>query len=335
MAKSLARTRAVSAGDVAIGQSNDRPLDEGIVKRLLSAQFPRLAGAPVRKLAEGWDHELYVVGEDEWVLRFPKRAERVPWLLREIEVVTRVATALGNIVRSFEFVGEASKEFPYPFVGYRFVTGVEADDPAVDKRQLAQEIGQLLRRLHAVDPTGIPQAPQQETPAVTDRIALLTALAPAIMTHLPGRLERRVAPYLVGEVPSPPGSPAGARRLCHHDLCAEHVFVDPANGRITGVIDWTDAVVGDPIGDFVGLITIGGFDFIGEVVAAYISSGGALVPDESLWSALTWWCRTLTLTWLGEALAEDSKDIERHVVWVDRAFVDVALRSYDDPNRRR
>ena len=32
--------------------------------------------------------------------------------------------------------------------------------------------------------------------------------------------------------------------LIHGDLGAEHVFVDA--GRITGVIDWGDAAIGDP-----------------------------------------------------------------------------------------
>ena len=35
--------------------------------------------------------------------------------------------------------------------------------------------------------------------------------------------------------------------LCHGDLKAAHIFVEA--GRLTGVIDWGDAVVGDPLWD--------------------------------------------------------------------------------------
>jgi aminoglycoside phosphotransferase (APT) family kinase protein len=44
---------------------------------------------------------------------------------------------------------------------------------------------------------------------------------------------------LVATVP-----PAPPRVFIHGDLGAEHIFVD--GGRVTGVIDWGDAVIGDP-----------------------------------------------------------------------------------------
>jgi hypothetical protein len=62
--------------------SSDRPLDERIVSGLIAAQFPDLPSEPVTRLGQGWDHELFTAGE--WIWRFPRRAERVPWLTREI-----------------------------------------------------------------------------------------------------------------------------------------------------------------------------------------------------------------------------------------------------------
>ncbi|KAM0745491.1 hypothetical protein ACQRIT_000875 [Beauveria bassiana] len=44
----------------------------------------------------------------------------------------------------------------------------------------------------------------------------------------------------------------------HADLKGEHIFVDPDTGRLTGVIDWSDACVGDPAVDIHGLaISVG------------------------------------------------------------------------------
>jgi aminoglycoside phosphotransferase (APT) family kinase protein len=85
----------------------DRDLSPQIVTRLIDEQFPGLAGQPVRWLAAGWDNELFSVGGD-WILRFPKRAERVPWLTREIEIMAVVADALGRLVPRFELIGRAS-----------------------------------------------------------------------------------------------------------------------------------------------------------------------------------------------------------------------------------
>ncbi|WP_405534888.1 aminoglycoside phosphotransferase family protein [Streptomyces sp. NBC_00075] len=45
---------------------------------------------------------------------------------------------------------------------------------------------------------------------------------------------------------------AGTAVLVHHDLRGEHLVVS-ADGRVRGVLDWTDAVVGDPAEDIAGL----------------------------------------------------------------------------------
>ncbi|MDX3451075.1 aminoglycoside phosphotransferase family protein [Streptomyces sp. ME02-8801-2C] len=45
---------------------------------------------------------------------------------------------------------------------------------------------------------------------------------------------------------------AGTPVLVHHDLGGGHLVVS-ADGRVRGVVDWTDAVVGDPAEDIAGL----------------------------------------------------------------------------------
>jgi aminoglycoside phosphotransferase (APT) family kinase protein len=97
------------------------------------------------------------------------------------------------------------------------------------------------------------------------------------------------------------------------------VIVDPESGRIIGVLDWTDAMVTDPVVDFVGLITVGDYGFIAQVLPAYVSHGGTGI-DGNFWERLIWWCRTRALTWLGEALQEDPVDVSRHIKWIERAF---------------
>ena len=304
------------------GHSCDRALDELGVARVVGAQFPELRGAAVRRLGAGWDNESFVIGDEEWVFRFPKRAEGVPWLLREVVVVGRVSAALGAVVPRFEHVGAPSGDFPYPFVGYRFVRGVDADHPDVPRLPLAREIGGLLRNLHAIDPSDIPAAPAgSEERSVTTRVSEISALAPAVAARLPESVATRAVPYLLGEVPAPPAPRAEANRLCHNDICAEHLLVDPTTGQIAGLLDWTDAMVTDPLVDFVGLITIGGYGFIGDVVSAYESSGGE-AAGQAFWERLVWWCRVLTLIWLGEALGEHSPEVDRHLAWVERAFAE-------------
>jgi phosphotransferase family enzyme len=126
-------------------------------------------------------------------------------------------------------------------------------------------------------------------------------------------LRDRAAPYLSGTVPPP--APDKPGRLIHNDICPDHLIVDPATGRLTGLIDFTDAVVGPPVLDFVGLIGLGGYAFIGQVAAHYDLPTPAGFGDQ-----LRWLARTLTLRWLAEAAADSPADIPRHQGWVAAAF---------------
>ena len=38
--------------------------------------------------------------------------------------------------------------------------------------------------------------------------------------------------------------------FCHGDLWAEHILFDPAQEKLTGVIDFESACLGDPAGDW-------------------------------------------------------------------------------------
>lgn len=67
------------------------------------------------------------------------------------------------------------------------------------------------------------------------------------MDAIPEHVRPAVGRFL--EAP-PPIEPAARRVFSHNDLGIEHVLVDPATLRITGVIDWSDAALTDPAYDF-------------------------------------------------------------------------------------
>jgi aminoglycoside phosphotransferase (APT) family kinase protein len=295
-------------------RSSDRHLDEEVVSSLVAAQFPDLAGREVRGLGAGWDHELFCVGGD-WIFRFPRRAERVAWLTREIEINAVVAGALGPRVPVFERIGEPGDAFPYPFVGYRRLPGVGADQaPAGDRAGLAADIGALLSTLHRIDPSRVPPTPDGWENEPWGELRAELASAAALARPLLGAgLLSRAEPYLSGRVTEPPQD--GPVRFIHNDICPDHLIVDRHTGRLNGLIDFTDAMTGDPVLDFVGLIGIGGHRFIGRVAARYDLSLG-----EGFAAKLEWLSRVLTLTWLADAAAHDPASVPRHLSWVTHAF---------------
>jgi aminoglycoside 2''-phosphotransferase len=280
----------------------------------VAAQFPELADAPVRPFGAGWDNELYSVGTD-WIFRFPKRDEVVPWLKREIEITAKVGIALGPSVPRFDYTGAPSDPFPYPFVGYRRLVGVGADQsPVTDLPALGGDIGRLLSELHRIDPEQIPATPGGwEREPWSELRADLAALADVVRPLLAPDLLAKAEPYLAGEVAEPPQD--GPCRFIHNDICPDHLLVDPATGRLSGLIDFADAMVGEVVLDFVGLIGIAGYEFIGQVAASY-----ELPLGDSFDAKLGWLARTLTLTWLADAARHDPDSVPMHLSWVARAF---------------
>jgi aminoglycoside phosphotransferase (APT) family kinase protein len=61
----------------------------------------------------------------------------------------------------------------------------------------------------------------------------------------------------------------GPLRFIHHDLSPERLVVDSKTGRLAGILDWTDSILGDSARDFVFLVTWRGWDFTEEVLHSY------------------------------------------------------------------
>jgi len=114
-----------------------------------------------------------------------------------------------------------------PYVVMSRVEGTYAEDLG-DRSALAAEVGEIVRRLHALPADGVVTVAEWDPVGITDA-ARRSSLPP----HLAAQAEAFVASVPVEE-------PV----VCHADLCAMHVFV--AGGHLSAVIDWGDTVAADP-----------------------------------------------------------------------------------------
>jgi hygromycin-B 7''-O-kinase len=103
-----------------------------------------------------------------------------------------------------------------------------AELSADQQRSLAAQLGGQVRRIHALSPSE-DLATEEEWPA-------LDVAAAAQRSSLPPHLVAQVDDYIAQLGPSD-------RVFVHGDLLANHVYVE--DGRITGIIDWGDAMVTD------------------------------------------------------------------------------------------
>lgn len=87
---------------------------------------------------------------------------------------------------------------------------------------------------------------------------------------------------------SPPAAYAGPPRPLHGDFAAEHVLLDE-QGLPTGVIDWTDARLGDPALDLAGLVYWADPALLEAAVLAYGGVDAATLARARWYAA----CRAL------------------------------------------
>jgi len=196
-----------------------------------------LGRAPQRvvEIDEGFDFEVAIVDE-EWVFRFPRRANVAEALEVEIALLPMLAATLPVEVPQFEHISREP-----PFVAYRLIRGAPlvAEDP--------EAVRAFLHALHGVDLAQLPVDRPDWRNGLREQCArferdVLPLLEPK---------DRSRALGLFAEVETLTGfDPA----LIHNDLSAPHLLV--REGRLAGVIDWGDAIVGDPARDYAWLLNV-------------------------------------------------------------------------------
>lgn len=221
---------------------SDRDLDEASALGAVREQLPALGCRRAAPLGSGWGSDVYVLecgsddrSDDRLVARFPRTAEAARWVDADQAVLGLVAAALASAFAVPRVVarGKAGAHFPYDFLVCTFVPGVGADDTAAPPAEaLAADLGRALARIHAV----------------------------------PVAEARRVG---LREVEWDDSGYTGPLRFVHGDFRAGNLLVDPASGRLAGVIDWGNAAVGDPALDFMTLVLWRGWGFMHRVLTAY------------------------------------------------------------------
>ena len=118
----------------------------------------------------------------------------------------------------------------WPYLVTTRMPGVSWRDAELSSEQrlsVAADLGQQVRRVHALHPSGVAMHEYWPAPSVPEA---------AEQSSLPPHLIAQIDDYLAQLRPFD-------RVFVHGDLCAMHAFVE--NGRLTGIIDWGDAMVTD------------------------------------------------------------------------------------------
>ncbi len=240
-------------------------LTAGRAKAIISASFPQFRGMRVERLGEGRDFRVFEV-EEELLFRFPKREKGALRLSMECKLLRDLWERLSLPVPRYEYFGVSPERSGWPFAGYKKIPGIPGDvAEAINRQSAARQLGTFLGELHAypVDKAkeaGVPKEIdlvarwRDESLNELDRVADLEINLPDLRN------------YLENHVPPPFD---GVPRLLHRDFLAEHVLIDRRTGDVSGIIDWADAVIGDPAVDFAGLYSWHGERWLKDVLTCY------------------------------------------------------------------
>ena len=283
---------------------------------LIASAFGDVDTAVVRYIGSGTQFDAFRT-RDDWVFRFP----RWDWCGDLFEPEAQIHEFLAKVLPAHirlprvQLVAEPSERFPYRFAGHRFVPGVAVD--TVDEALLptiARQIAEFLGTLHSVPGAVAEQAGFREITLEEAGRREWVEHGIAASTKLRG-IDPVVDAAIDWLHAAPLPSPFfGERRLIHCGLDPSHVLVDPQTGSLLGVIDWTDASIGDPTSDFVFQVTWKGWAFAEQVLALYPGR-----VDSDFRTRLRWSSQWLSMMWLAFA-PEEGRDVQREIRGVHNAF---------------
>ncbi len=201
----------------------------------------------------GWDSVATLV-EGRWVDRVPRRPEVAATLRTETRLLPWLGPQLPIPVPQPVVVCEDPLRVRHPMLPG--LAGGPYD------RGLGRSLGRFLRALHAVPVAaavarGVPGA----AAAAAQRDEQLRRFAAEVVPMLPAGVRVRARRLLdaVGRAPHD--------SLVHADLGPEHLLV--SEGRLSGVIDWSDSYVGDPALDLSWVLHGAPAEFAAGVAGAY------------------------------------------------------------------
>ncbi|WP_328967395.1 aminoglycoside phosphotransferase family protein [Streptomyces sp. NBC_00239] len=241
------------------GRAAGHTLDDDLVRRLVAGRFPQWAALPVERFPSGGTvNAVYRLGDDMTV-RLPLAQGGAGDVAMEQEWLPRLAPLLPTAVPRVLGAGEPAEGFPWPWSVYGWLAGENPEAGAVAAPELlAADLAAFVAAMRSITlpaADGPGRRTGAPTPPVAHRggpLALQDAGTREGIAALRGIPEEGVDCDAVAAVwddamraPEPDGPPV----WLHADLMPGNLLVDGATGRLTAVIDFGCAGVGDPACD--------------------------------------------------------------------------------------
>ncbi|MET8011329.1 aminoglycoside phosphotransferase family protein [Streptomyces sp. NPDC005271] len=219
------------------------PIDAGLVRRLLAAQFPRWAGLTIEPVpSSGTMNALFRLG-DELAVRLPRIDGAAPDVEREHHWLPRLAPLLPCAIPVTLGKGAPADGYPWPWSVNRWLDGENPEAGRIaGPGRLAADLAEFIATMRRIDPAGGPPAYRGGPLTEEDRETR------AAIGALRGTIDTEAATAAWDAALAAPAW-AGPPVWVHADLMPGNLLI--AGGRLSAVIDFATAGVGDPACDLI------------------------------------------------------------------------------------
>jgi aminoglycoside phosphotransferase (APT) family kinase protein len=250
--------------------TSDAPVLAELEQRIRAA-FPELAYTQAELNDYGDDNQVVVL-DRAWVVRFPRNDEYRARFAAERNLLATLRGPSSVRVPHYEFVAPDGS-----FGAYRLIAGTEMTPPvfhaldAAAQRMVLTELAGFLTVLHALPPATIaqpdgfiPQTWSGEQFAALYRGMRRAKIARAVDAATLARFDAFHDAF--------EKVPTGVARLVHDDISDDHILI--ADGRLAGIIDFSDASFGD------AAIDVAWFWRLGEAAVDTVLGSYPLAPQD-------------------------------------------------------
>lgn len=278
----------------AFARGQTAEIDAGLVRRLIATQFPQWAHLPITPVPHsGWDNRTFRLGTAMSV-RLPSAEGYAPQVAKEQRWLPFLQPHLPLPIPAPLALGRPNLEYPHPWSVYQWLEGDSAAvAPPDDLERFALDLAAFLNALQRVNATDGPP-PGQHSAHRGGPLLHYDAETRAEIQMLGDAIDGEAALMLWERaLESVWNSPSV---WFHGDVASGNLLLK--DGRLSAVIDFGCAGVGDPACDTV----IAWTNFSGQSRAAFQS---ALHVDEATWTRGRAWALWKALIVSAECIYTD------------------------------
>ncbi len=277
-------------------------IDESLVQRLVSTQFPEWRDLPIKSVKrQGWDNRTFHLGE-HLLVRLPSDVNYALQVEKEQLWLPKLAPFLPLPIPVPVAMGQPAEGYPWKWSVYAFLPGESASHaPIANRADFAKRLAEFLLALQRIDITNAP-SPGLHSFYRGGALSMYDAeTRQAIYT-----LKNKIDVTAITDIWQRALASTWKREpvWVHGDISVGNLLVQ--NGTLSAVIDFGQLAVGDPACD----LAIAWTFFKGESRKAFRS---VLALDEDTWARGRGW--TLWKALITAAGQIESNAIEAQEPW--------------------